>query len=552
MPARSSRCSRSPPPWSTCASSTRRRISSALRTAQRCRTSRPLRRCPCYAAASTWPPALAAAAADGHAALAIARTSGAHGYAATAHSVLAVVELRRGDLAAAAQHLASRPAGGPQFADLYARAETTTAEAQITEARDGPAAALGHLCQRCADLEARPGLLLGDPALAAWLARTALAAGDSDLAARATRTAQELADTHPGFPALAAAAAHSRGLARRDPGRLAEAAAQHPDPWARASAAEDLGVLHGRGGDRDQAIHHLKDALAGYRQVGAVRDQARIRQRLRKLGIRRRHWSTPAARPVTGWDSLTDTEQAVAGLVAQGLNNNQAAARMYISTHTVAHHLRQAFRKLGIASRVELTRIVIEQAADGSLALIVYGRLPTRAGVRGLLPQLLRHAHGHLIDPGHELYRPRQHDCVRSPPGRGNALVRSGRPIRCGPDASATQMPGIHAGPGTRRSIASASATCAVDGPDDEIGKNRSGSADRQAAEERQCWSTGSVMNRRLAAGRRWRLIRRSRRIRTWRSARRYAPGPGPADDLDGAGTARSGESDRVQRPGPV
>ena len=41
---------------------------------------------------------------------------------------------------------------------------------------------------------------------------------------------------------------------------------------------------------------------------------------------------------------------------------------MYISTHTVAHHLRQAFRKLSIASRVELTRIVIEQAADGSLA----------------------------------------------------------------------------------------------------------------------------------------------------------------------------------------
>jgi DNA-binding NarL/FixJ family response regulator len=39
---------------------------------------------------------------------------------------------------------------------------------------------------------------------------------------------------------------------------------------------------------------------------------------------------------------------------------------MYISTHTVAHHLRQAFRKLAIASRVELTRVVIEQAMDGS------------------------------------------------------------------------------------------------------------------------------------------------------------------------------------------
>ena len=33
------------------------------------------------------------------------------------------------------------------------------------------------------------------------------------------------------------------------------------------------------------------------------------------------------------------------------LNNNQVAARMYISTHTVAHHLRQVFRELSITSR---------------------------------------------------------------------------------------------------------------------------------------------------------------------------------------------------------
>ena len=316
---------------------------------------------------------LAEAAADGQAALAIARTLGAHGYAATAHAVLAMIELRRGDLAAATQHLTSRPAGGPQFADLYARAETTMAEAQVTEARDGPVAALGHLRQLCADLGARPGLLAGDPALAPWLARTALAAGDGGLAACADRAAQALADAHPGFAALAAAAAHSRGLATRDPDRLAQAATQHSDPWARASAAEDLGVLHGRRGDRDQAIRCLKDALGEYRQAGAVRDQARIRRRLRQVGVRRRHWSTPPARPVTGWHSLTGTEQAVAGLVAEGLNNNQVAARMYISTHTVAHHLRQAFRKLSIASRVELTRIVIEQTADGpaQLALLV-------------------------------------------------------------------------------------------------------------------------------------------------------------------------------------
>jgi DNA-binding CsgD family transcriptional regulator len=302
------------------------------------------------------------AAADGQAALAIAQALGAHGYAATAHCMLSVIELRRGDIAAAVRHIACRPGMSPQFADVYARAETAMAEAQITEARDGPAAVLGHLRRLCADLPTRPGLLLGDPATAAWLVRTALAAGDSELAASAASAAQALADAHPGFPALAAAAAHSRGLARRDPACLAEAATLHPDPWVRASAAEDLGVLHGRQGDRDQAIRHLKEALGRYRQVGADRDQARIRRRLRKLGIRRRHWTTSPARPVTGWDSLTETEQAVAGLVAQGLNNNQVAARMYISTHTVAHHLRQAFRKLHITSRVELARIVIEGA----------------------------------------------------------------------------------------------------------------------------------------------------------------------------------------------
>jgi DNA-binding CsgD family transcriptional regulator len=39
---------------------------------------------------------------------------------------------------------------------------------------------------------------------------------------------------------------------------------------------------------------------------------------------------------------------------------------MYISTHTVAHHLRQAFRKLSLSSRYELTRIVMERSADGA------------------------------------------------------------------------------------------------------------------------------------------------------------------------------------------
>ena len=304
----------------------------------------------------------AAAAAEGQAALATADTQGAHGYARTAHCVLAVSALRRGDIAVAAQHIASQPAPMPHFPGLYARAETAMAEAQISEARDGPAAAIGHIRQVCADLPAQRGLLLGDPALAVWVVRTALAAGDDELAAIAARTAEAIARDNPGYPAITAAAAHSMGLADHDPARLAEAAAQHTDPWIKASAAEDLGVLHARRSDRDQAIHHLTQAIGGYQLTGAAADMARIRRRLRKLGVRRRYWTQSADRPVTGWKSLTDTERTASELVAHGLNNQQVADRMYISVHTVAFHMRQIFRKLDIGSRVELARIVMQQA----------------------------------------------------------------------------------------------------------------------------------------------------------------------------------------------
>jgi DNA-binding CsgD family transcriptional regulator len=312
---------------------------------------------------------LAAAGSEAAAALAHAQTLGAHSYAATARCVLAVIELRRGDVEAAARHLSSRPVSSSHFADIYARSESSLAEAQVVEAADGPAAARRFLAASCADLVGRPGSLLGDPVLGAWLARAALAAGDEKLASAAADAAATVAAAYPEFRAFPSAAAHALGLVHHDPASLARAAAEHTDPWARASAAEDLGVLQQRRGDRDQAIDCLTSALAEYRQVGASRDEARVRWRLRQLGIRRRHWRTsPGTRPVAGWHSLTSTEQAVACLVAQGLNNNQVAARMYISTHTVAHHLRQAFRKLSITSRVELARIVIEQAAYGGAA----------------------------------------------------------------------------------------------------------------------------------------------------------------------------------------
>jgi DNA-binding CsgD family transcriptional regulator len=119
--------------------------------------------------------------------------------------------------------------------------------------------------------------------------------------------------------------------------------------------------LHAGRADPGQAVDHLSRALEEYQRIGAAGDAARARLRLRRLGVRRRHWVQSAHRPVSGWESLTDTERTASELVAQGLNNRQIASQMYISVSTVAAHMRQIFRKLGIGSRVELTRLVIER-----------------------------------------------------------------------------------------------------------------------------------------------------------------------------------------------
>ncbi|WP_248964712.1 helix-turn-helix transcriptional regulator [Sphaerisporangium perillae] len=302
------------------------------------------------------------AVAEARAGLDLTEALGSHLFGPLAARVLGEVALRQGDLRAAAQHLDAGQ-GLPSRHAGPAPAPHVVAAARITEARDGPAAAMRRLAPLCAGLGRQPGVLVGEPACAPWLARVALAAGDRESARLAVAAAERLADGNPGFLTMRTAATHARGLLEGDAEALGLAAKEGADPWARASAAEDLGVTLAAGGDRQGAVRSLDQALACYEESGSTRDAARLRRRLRRMGVRHRHWAT-ADRPVTGWASLTETERAVSLLVTQGWTNRQVADQMFISVHTVAFHLRQIFRKLGIGSRVELTRFVLEQDHD--------------------------------------------------------------------------------------------------------------------------------------------------------------------------------------------
>jgi DNA-binding CsgD family transcriptional regulator len=207
------------------------------------------------------------------------------------------------------------------------------------------------------------GGLVHDPTSAAWLVRAAIALSDRSRAEAVVGAAESLAADSPDEPCLAVATEHARGVLDRDPHRLITASERYTDCWSCGSAAEDAAVALVELGDDDGALEQLQRAGAAYQQVDAERDLDRVRARMRALGARPRHWSC-AERPMFGWDSLTDTERRVVDLVVEGLTNRQVAARLFLSPHTVAFHLRQVFRKLDINGRVQLTRLAIEHRGD--------------------------------------------------------------------------------------------------------------------------------------------------------------------------------------------
>ena len=109
----------------------------------------------------------------------------------------------------------------------------------------------------------------------------------------------------------------------------------------------------------------MRAAERAFDTCGVVRDRDQARRELRKLGARSEPRG-PAARGVSGLESLSRREREIADLVRDRKTNREIAAELFLSEKTVETHLRNVFAKLGASSRVEVARAVERDAAQGT------------------------------------------------------------------------------------------------------------------------------------------------------------------------------------------
>jgi DNA-binding CsgD family transcriptional regulator len=101
-------------------------------------------------------------------------------------------------------------------------------------------------------------------------------------------------------------------------------------------------------------------ALLGDEATGALRDGEALS--LDDAVAYARRARGERGRPAAGWGSLTPTEQRVVDLVVDGFSNPQIADRLLMSRGTVKAHLAHIYRKLSVANRAELAAMAARHA----------------------------------------------------------------------------------------------------------------------------------------------------------------------------------------------
>lgn len=124
-----------------------------------------------------------------------------------------------------------------------------------------------------------------------------------------------------------------------------------PLPLERARTRLALGRVLRRLQRRSRARAELGEALARFEALGAALWAERAREELARVGGRS---SSP--------HKLTPTERQIAALVAGGETNREVAASLFVTPKTVEATLTRVYRKLGVRSRTELARYLVERS----------------------------------------------------------------------------------------------------------------------------------------------------------------------------------------------
>jgi DNA-binding CsgD family transcriptional regulator/tetratricopeptide (TPR) repeat protein len=299
---------------------------------------------------------LANAAADVESVLTAAHTE-SQGYAAflaLLPQVLLLVEAGRPD-AAEERARSAKLLPGFERGFLTALLRHAEGRAQLAQGKFTAAAAtlsaVGELCE--ANGARSPAVFPWRSDLALALAGTDRHDDAIDLAREELRLA-ERCDVN-----------RARGVARRALGLLeggssglehlataVRAFERSPARLERGWASYELGAALRRANRRRDARAPLDRALDVALGCGAGLLASRAREQLEALGAR------PRSVMRTGAESLTPSELRVCRLAGDGLKNTEIAQALFVSLKTVETHLRSAYRKLDIASRVQLPQAI--------------------------------------------------------------------------------------------------------------------------------------------------------------------------------------------------
>ena len=199
------------------------------------------------------------------------------------------------------------------------------------------------------------------------LALAELARGDLEKAEAYVGMGEDQASRLVGLRLPAAVTARGRAAvllaAERAPeaARAAETAAEGFESLGARLPAAYARTLQGRAlaaaGERDAAIHALREAEQVLDECGSVRVRDEARRELRRLGARAEVRGKATAED-SGMSSLTKRELEIAELITDRLTNPQIAEKLFLSKKTIETHIRNLFIKLDASSRVEVARIV--------------------------------------------------------------------------------------------------------------------------------------------------------------------------------------------------